>query len=324
VTRADALITVGLLAACMSACSGKLDAGSDTPHGELPVDERSALVMINDGPHDNWQGEYAILLAARRQVRFVGIVVDASVVYPSLDDNVTGFRELIRAARDSGMTGLPDPTASVAPPLVRPESGLVEDTRPNRSEGARLIVELARRYGTAVHPLAIATGNQLTDAADAYLLDPTLPERAVVVASLGTVTTTGAVAGNPNGNLDAWATTIVATRMRYVQVNGYYDQMLDVPDERVSELPSNALGELMRAKVPKILDLPSACDQVSVMSAALPWFATDVTRMRAEASGDVTQLTPTLDGPIWHVASSDSDRARDQFWAALKDPATFH
>ena len=304
-------------------CGANLDAGTDTPHGALPVDERSAMVMVNDGARDNWQGEYALVLAARRQVRLVGMVVNSSVIYPSLEDNVSGYRQLVAAARDSGMTHLPDPTASLAPLLVRPSSGVIEDTAPNRSEGARLILEAAARYGTRVHPLVIATGNALTDAADAFLMDPSLPERAVVVASLGGADANGARAGGPNGDTDLWATIIVTNRMRYVQVNGYYDQLLDVPDSRVGDLPDNPFGAFIAAKRPEILALISACDQISVLASALPWFASGVTRMHAEPGDGIPLLRPDPDGQIWHVAKSDSDRARDEFWAALADPQTF-
>jgi hypothetical protein len=304
-------------------CSANLDAGSDTPHGALPVDERSPLLLVNDGARDNWQAEYAIVLAARQRLRLVGMVVDSSTVYPELEANVSEFRQLIRAARDSGMQQLPDPTGSVAPVLVRPASGAIDDTLPNRSEGARLILDAASRYGTKVHPLAIATGNALTDTADAYLMDPTLPERAVVVASLGTTETNGARAGGPNGDNDVWATVIVTQRMRYVQVNGYYDQLLDVPEPRVAALPQNPFGAWMAGKRSEVLDLLSACDQVSVLAAALPWFASGVTRMRAEPGDGIPVLTPDPTGRIWHVAETDSDRARDELWSALADPNTF-
>jgi len=66
-----------------------------------------------------------------------------------------------------------------------------------------------------------ATGGALTDIADAYLLDPSLTERAVVVASLGRIAGAEVYTDNPNGDLDSWATFIVASRMRYVQVNGF-------------------------------------------------------------------------------------------------------
>jgi hypothetical protein len=315
---------VAALAFGVLGCSGQLDAGSDLPHGALPVDERSAMVTVNDGPRDNWQGEYASLLAASGRVKWVGMVVNSSLIYPALADNVIGFRSMVAAGRSSGMQGIPDVTASVSPILVRPASGVVEDTTPNRSEGARVILEAAQRYGTAVHPLVIATGSAVTDAADAYLMDPTLPERAVVVSSLGNSDETGVRSGDPNGNIDAWATTIVSTRMRYAQINGFYDQLLDLPEERVAELPPNAFGAWMAEKRPEILDLISACDQISVLAAALPWFAVDVTRMSAQSSEDIPLLLPDPEGQIWHVSQSDSARARSELWDVLQDPATYH
>lgn len=311
---AGALILIG--------CGGQLDAGSDTPHGLLPVDERSAVIVVNDGARDNWQGEYAALLASNGQLRFVGLIVNSTTEYPSLETNVTEYRQMLGAARDSGMRHLPDATASVAPALVRPANGVIEDTVPNRSEGARLILEAAATYGTVVHPLAIATGGALTDVADAYLLDPTLVERAVVVASLGQTAGDGASTFNPNGGWDSWATFIVASRMRLAQVNGYYDQLLDVPEERASELPRNAFGRWMRGKIPDILDLTLACDQISVLAVGLPWFASEVTRLRVDDT-DSTSLVPDASGQIWHVVTTDSERSRKEIWARLKSPSTF-
>jgi hypothetical protein len=318
VTSRVAALALGLLG-----CTGQLDAGSDSPHGALPVDERSAMVTVNDGPRDNWQGEYAALLAASRRVKWVGMVVNSSPIYPMLADNVIGFRSMVEAARSSGMQGIPDATASVSPILVKPSSGVIEDTVPNRSEGARLILEAAKRYGSAVHPLVIATGSAITDAADAYLMDPTLRERAVVVSSLGNVEETGVRSGDPNGNIDAWATTIVSTRMRYAQINGFYDQLLDLPEERVADLPKNPFGAWMAEKRPTILDLISACDQISVLAAALPWFATSVTRMSAQVSEDIPLLLPDPAGQIWYVSQNDSERARSELWVTLQDPATY-
>jgi hypothetical protein len=310
------------IALALAGCGGQLDAGSDVPHGPLPVDERSAVVVVNDGALDNWQGEYAALLAASGRLRFVGLVVNSTTEYPSVETNVTGFREMISAGRDSGMRHLPDPTASIAPALTEPASGSIEDTVPNRSEGARFILQAAAAYGSAVHPLAIATGGALTDVADAYLMDPSLAERAVVVSSLGQTDGDGASTFNPNGGHDTWATFIVTSRLRLVQVNGYYDQLLDVPDAQAKDLPKNAFGRWMATKRSELLDLVLACDQITVMAVAMPWFSADVTRLRVDDT-DPTQLVPDAAGQIWHVAQSDSVRARSDIWTILKDPSTF-
>lgn len=311
------------LALVQTACSGQLDAGYDVPHGSLPVDERSAMVVINDGARDNWQGEYAALLAASTPLRLVGIVVNATFEYPSLETNLSGFSDLVAAARESGMKDVPDPVGSNGPALVRPKSERIEDTTPNGSPGAQLIIDAAKRWGTIAHPLAIATGGALTDVADAWLLDPTLAERAVVVASLGMAEGSGARTSNPNGGRDEWATHIVTSRLRFVQVNSYYDQLADFPDARLAELPKNAFGDWIAAKSADILDLIQACDQVSVLAAALPWFAQDVSHLRID-DADLTLLDSDPQGPIWYVRRGDSDRAREQVWAALTNPNTFH
>jgi len=313
----------------LPACGSDLDAGSDRHRGLLPVDERSPIVLVNDGWYDNWQAEYAATLASNGRIQLAGIVVNASSGYPSVADNVRGFRELVRAARDSGMRGVPDPIASVAPVLVRPADGSVESTVPNRSEGARFIVDAAKRLSTPVHPLVVATGGVLTDLADAYLLDNTLPKRVVVIASLGSTTEAGAQLGPPNGEQDVWASWIVSSRFRYVQVNGFYDQLQEIPEARVGELPQNAWGQWLNSKRPQILDLIFACDQVSIMAAAFPAFALDVQRMSSPGAppSDVALAAPTLapdpNGEAWHVPRSDATLASNLFWQALGDPSTY-
>jgi hypothetical protein len=310
------------LALLLVACGGELDAGYDEPHGLLPVDERSPIVIVNDGALDNWQVEYAALLAGARRAELVGIVVNKNAEYPSLEANAQSFRDLVAAARQSGITTLPDPVASVAPALTRPTSARIEDTAPNGSEGARLIVSAAREHGTRAHPLAIATGGALTDVADAYLLDPSLAERVVVVASLGTSDESGAHTDDPNGGRDAWATIIAMARLRFVQVNGYYDQLQDVPEDRIANLPDNAFGAWIAEKRPSLLAKLVACDQVSVLASALPWFSTAVGKVRPDAD-DPSHLVEDTDGPIWHVERSDAERAREEIWRLLTDPSTF-
>jgi hypothetical protein len=79
----------------------------------------------------------------------------------------------------------------------------------------------------------------------------------------------------------------------------------------------------MAEKRPEILSLISACDQISTLAVALPWFATSVTRMSAQFGEDIPLLLPDPAGQIWHVSQSDSERARNELWGALQDPATY-
>jgi hypothetical protein len=309
-------------AAIGAACTQTLDAGSNHPHGILPVDERNPVVLTNDGIDDNWQGEYAVLLANSGALKLAGIVVSTSPGWADIDVNVTGWRGLVEAARMSGLRNVPDPIASIGAPLARPASGNIYDTTPNRSEGALFIVDAARRLSLPYRPLVVITGGRLTDVADAYRVDPTIADRIFVVSSLGTASTSGGAMGVPNGEMDPWAETIVAERLRYVQVSAYYDQLTDVPASRVSELPANALGTWIAAKQPKIWNLPVAADQVAVAAVCIPGFAVAIDRVSpAGPVGAGATAGPDLvmndNGPSWLVTESMGAVATSRFWDLL-------
>jgi len=193
--RSLLLLLAVAVAAC--GCDETLDAGHDRPNGLLPVDQRNPVIVVNDGAYDNWFGEYAVLLANGGGSPLAGIVVDESPDWPDIQKNVGGYRDLVAAARSSGLQNLPDPIASIGAPLVMPASGNIDDTQPNRSEGALLIVNVSKSLGLPYRPVVIATGGALTDVADAYLVDPTVTERVVVVSSLGSTTNTGGAMGSP-------------------------------------------------------------------------------------------------------------------------------
>jgi hypothetical protein len=314
----------------LAGCGGAaLDAGSDVPRGLLPVDDRSPVVVVNDGPRDNWQGEFALLLASTARIALAGIVVNTSPTYPSLETNTEGWRDMVSAARTSGLRNIPDPIASVATSLVRPTDGNIDATQPNHSEGARFIVDVSHRLSRPLHPVAVATGGTLTDVADAYLIDPTVVDRVVVLASLGHPSTDGqgAVLNSPNGPLDPWADEIVARKFRYVQVNGYYAQKEDVTADRVGELPANPFGAWMIAKLPDILELHEAADQLSVIAVAFPDFSLDVKRMSVSGPSPDDPRFPSLasdaNGRAWLVSRGDNAATTERFWKLLKDPATF-
>lgn len=319
------LLTLAVVAA---GCTQTLDAGSNRPHGRLPVDERNPIVLVNDGAADNWQGEYAVLLANGGGPPLAGIVVNASTPWPDLDVNVAGWRELVSAARASGLRNIPDPIASVGPPLVRPASGEIDATPSNRSEGARLIVDVSKRLGLPYRPLVVVTGGALTDVADAYLLDRTVAERIVVVSSLGLVNGSGAGMGNPNGQEDPWADTIVASRLRYVQVSAFYSQLDDVPPASVSRLPANPLGARIAAKQPNLWEWPPASDQVAVLAVGIPRFATEVQRVTVAppvVAGATAGPDLAIDagGAGWLVTGCDGSAAATRLWALLMDPKTY-
>ena len=317
---------VGLCALILQttqACGGTLNAGHDEPRGPLPVDDRNPIVLCNDGFHDNWQGEYAMLFASTGGPALAGIVINDGWPWTSLDDNIAGWQQMVAAARASGLRNIPDPITSPSAALTRPSDGNIESTVPNRSEGAAFILDISKRLSLPFRPLVVVTGGRLTDVADAYLMDPSLPERIVVIASLGATTTDGAAMGIPNGWLDTWADLIVAQRFRYIQVSTYYDKAADVPSSLLSQLPTNAFTSWIQSKQPNIED---TFDQGSILAVALPSVVSGSTRVVQQ--GMDSDNTPVLlrdpKGPNWLVTEISSALATARFWEMLLDPATFH
>lgn len=317
-----------LLALAAAGCTETFDAGSSRPHGLLPVDERNPIILCNDSNPDNWQGEYAVLLANAGGPPLAGIVVGTSPNSTDINANVAGWRALVAAAKASGLTNIPDPITSIGASLVRPASGDIDKTTANRSEGALLIVNESARLSLPYRPLVVLTGGRLTDVADAYLVDPTVTERVFVLSSLGTLSGSGAVMGAPNGEMDPWADSIVTTRFRYIQVSTYYDQLTDVPTASLSELPANAFGSWIAAKQPGIWNQPKAADQVAVAAIGISGFVTAVEQVASAgpvAAGATTgpDLTTDPKGNLWLVTQIAGSVATDRLWAMLRDPATF-
>ena len=94
-----------LFAACEG---GSIDAGRDFSHGLLPVDERNPVIIANDSATDNWTGEYAMLLANSGGPPLVGIIVNPSPYWPDLATSVDAWKQMIAAARESGLRNIPD------------------------------------------------------------------------------------------------------------------------------------------------------------------------------------------------------------------------
>jgi hypothetical protein len=283
--------------------------------------------LSNDGVNDNWHGEYAMLLARGAGSTLAGIIVSTGGMWSDLDANVSGWQGLVTRARESGLGNPPDPVRSASQPLRRPADGAIASTTANDSEGARFIVRTSMALAQASRPVVIATGGRLTDIADAYLLDPTVVDRVIVVSSLGTGFSNGqtvARMGVPNGEMDAWADVIVVQKFRYVQVSAYYEQLTDLPADRLTELPSNPFCDWMRSKRSQILSTPLASDQVSVIAVGLPTFTRSVVRVSQLGwEGDQPTLAPDPNGRAWLVTASDGAAATARFWQLLLDPATF-
>jgi hypothetical protein len=312
----------------LAACTETFDAGYDLPRGLLPVDQTNPIILYEDDWSGDWLGEYAVLLAQSGGPPLVGIVVNASKIWGDLSINVSGWNDLVTAATSSGLKNIPSVTPSAGMPLTRPADGQIDSTTANNSAGAQLIRDVSRDVSQPNLPVAVVSGTSLTDLADAYLIDHTVVDRVVVVAALGGYTAPNAAMGAPNGDMDPWADWIVSQRFRYVQVSTYYDQTADVTMAEVPYLPQNALGNRFATKLPNIIAIPQASDQVALLAMALPGFTVSVQRAAPDTSGafDSTQgppLTPNANGNNWVVTQIAGPLAQSRLWQMLLDPHTF-
>jgi hypothetical protein len=310
--------------ALLSACNVTLDAGEN----RLPVGPANPVILYQDDWPADWLGEYGALLANDGGPPLIGIIVNATKTWGNLSINTSGWKDLVQEATASGLKNIPNVTSSAGAPLTRPADGLIESTTANRSAGAQLIVDLSQKMATRALPVVIACGTSLTDVADAYLIDPSVVERVVVIASLGSWSAPRALMVPPNGDLDPWADWIVAQKFRYVQVSAFYDQTQDITDAQVDELPDNAFGMRFKKKRGMLLSIPAAADQVALLVMALPGFATAVQRVGPDPTatfeaGKGPPLNANAFGNAWVVSAIDATRASERLWRMLLDPHVF-
>lgn len=314
-------LAVAVATLTLVACGGPLDVGSNRDSG-LPVGPENPVILLNDTVTDNWQGEYALLLAHGGGPSVLGVVVSTGGLWTDLESNVSGWSQLLADATASGLPEVADLVSSASSNLERPEDDDIDATPANGSSGARYIVERSESiFAETSKPVVIAAGGRLTDVADAYLLDPSVVERVVVVASAGSnfdEADSSADVGRPNGEMDPWASEIVIQRFTYVQVGAHYDQTTDVPESRLDELPDAPFGDWLRLKRSQIDANPVAADQVSILAAALPEFVSALARVSpAAVGGDVPTLKADDSGSSYLVTTVDGTVATNRFWQLL-------
>lgn len=325
------LTFLSLLAAGFAAsCGQTLDAGFNNSNTPLSVDERNPVILLNDSWRDNWSPEYAALFANNGGPQLAGIIVNASHYWPDLAANLAGGQDFVTAARNSGLRGIPDPIESAGPQLVVPPDRQIASTKPNNSAGAQLILRKSQELGLPGRPLVVLSCSQLTDVADAYLLDPTVVDRVVIVAQLGSYSDAKGPMTGPNGDLDPWADWIVAQHFNYVQISVYYDQGADVTEDDLAGLPTNSFVTWMSSKRAEISDLPTASDQEAILAVSTQDFIASVVQSAADTSagfnsprGQGPPLVPNDSGNAWLVTQINADVARARLWEMLTNPKTF-
>jgi hypothetical protein len=301
-----------------------------TPPEALPYNNTNPIILHNDDAIDVYTDEYLLALNSAGDIDLRGMITGSSVA-PHNDAvtleymlNATRQRTHIAdLARQSGFARVPLPVSGAFTHLVRPESGLIDDTSPINTDGSRLIVAEALR-ATPAKPLVVVAGGPLTDVADAYLLNRAVADRIIVAWVGGTLWDMA----DYNGAIDGWASYIVLEKLRLVQFTAG-EFLPHVPKWRLSTLPDTPLRQWMIAKErPNGLPGEQDGDGSSAVSVMKPDFVGGTRRV--SFGGWVTRrgyTVPTYrddaDGRALIVTSASAAVATDEWWRALSNPAAY-
>ncbi|MGQ9524591.1 MAG: hypothetical protein ACUVTZ_07060 [Armatimonadota bacterium] len=203
------------------------------------------IIYDNDWLRDVTDDEYLFAKAHLGQANLRGIILtkdlwDQGRLY-KVEQGLNDFNENIAIARRSGWRGIPDVTVGSDRVFERPASGRIEDTKPIPSAGAELIVREARR-ATSAKPLIVVVGGPLNTVASAYLMDPAIANRMIVLMT---------DIGGYNGQ-DKWANYIVTTRCRLANFGAHpiwwpqRPQTPMMPLERFDALPDREVTREIR------------------------------------------------------------------------------
>ena len=296
----------------------------------LPYDRTNPVVLHNDDAIDTYTDEYLLALSSAGEIDLRAMITGSPVaphnpgVTLEYMLNVVQQRSAITAlASASGFARVPRPVVGALTHLVRPESGVIEETAPLGSNGSRAIVAHALA-AIPSRPLVVVAGGPLTDVADAYLLNHAVADR-LVVAWLGG---TRWDMWDYNGVADAWASYIVLERLRLVQFPAN-EHAPHVPKAKLPALPPTPLREWMIAKQHPN-GLPSERDSDAPPAIALmrPDYVTGMRRVSfgtwiTRNGQAVPGFRDDRNGRALVVTSASVPSATAEWWRALTNPDAY-
>lgn len=161
--------------------------GLDSVPDPLAVDSSNPIIFLDDQSTDNYMGELALAMADSGTANVEGFLLSyPQEVWRGTEEyqryreiSVTHHRKVREKASESGLDNLPPAEFGVFDHHDKPDSGVIEDTKPIGSEGTDRIVEAARA-ATPETPVVVAAGGDVCTVADAYLTDPSIADSLVV------------------------------------------------------------------------------------------------------------------------------------------------
>ncbi|HUJ10320.1 MAG TPA: carbohydrate-binding protein [Verrucomicrobiae bacterium] len=299
----------------------------------LPYDHTCPVVYDNDSHDDMYTDEYLLALASAGSIALKGMITSScgwsEPLFPDpvfvFEWPLAGRSEIVGKALRSGMTNAPTPVAGSGVALVKPVSGVIEDTAPVDTPGAHLIVDQANN-ASASQPLVVIMGAPPTTVASAYLLDNSITDR-VVLAWLG---------GGPGENqmqnyndvVDPWATQIVVRRFRTYLFGPVFDQSPVVTKSDLAALlPHTELRQWMIDKNLPNANLPNGRDHdappaITLMRPDYIVGAETKSFDYADANGNVF-LKDDANGNVMMVTNVNESIGTSEWWRALTNLAAY-
>ena len=297
----------------------------------LPYDNTCPVVYDNDDADDMYTDEYLLSLASAGSITLKGMSTTSGGWSQSLfPDSVFNFQwdlsgrsEIVGKALRSGMSQLPTPVAGSSVALVRPASGVIEDTVPVDTPGARQIIAEAHN-ATTNKPLVVILGGPSTTLASAYLLDNSITSTVVVASQ------SGGPGENDlrdfNDTADSNATSIVLQRFRVVLFGPVFNQSALVNKSLLTNLPNTELRRWMIDKSLPHVNLPGGQDHDGPAAIALMRTNYVVTAKSKSYGGIVSGnmvLTNNPNGNISIVTTASQAIATAEWWRALSNSAAY-
>ena len=350
ITTAVAVVSMGLCACEAPSETSPLERASTDHEQGLAVDPDYPVIYDNDGAVEfGYTDIHVMALASAGAIDLRGMVTTSSWgeaergYAPLADAVVVEERQwLIELARQSGMRNIPDAVAG--PSLTfwgqRPASGSIDDTVPFGSTGAWHIVNEAHRCSPE-RPLIIVMGGEATAVVDAYLLDPSIADKMLLVWYSGHIFPDGRVTGDEyNTWKDPWAAYVAFERLRVLAIPPLYDWSMLTdrvpfsPKSRLPELPDTPIREhMINAYLDRggwLDDFTWANDSpplVAIMRDDFIWETRTMSFSHWEQDWfDPSRSIPTyVDDPNGNpfVMVTNPDVATEEFWTRMNDPAVW-
>ncbi len=287
------------------------------------VDSTNPLVFENGAFRNAVDGAYLWAKASMGHLDLRGTIVTygKDTGEAAIRINMASYARLSRTARNSGIRGMVEAVAGARRMLTRAPGGRLEDIRPDTSDGALLLIREAKR-ATPAKPLVFISGANLTTAAEALLLDPSIADRMVIF---------GANNGNYN-NGDSLALAVVVKKARFVAwARDYIWPVSGIKWNQQARIPTNPLGADMRYLYhPDSVSGPWAFAFYGDFGASTflfnrnVWSSARAMDLKGPPLLAEPSIRPDFDFIDIAAASNNWDAIQEEFFSTIASPAAYH